>query len=309
MKTYKKQFGLFRSKAVQDEINRLDPQKDHCRIVHLLSGYEFPWDGIRALEVALMRSFCSSSVSRLLHRTGEFRRHGQKRYDDTALLIAEFMQYGYDSERGRAAIDHMNRIHSAYAISNEDYLFVLSTFILEPISWINRYGWRKPSENEKQALFYFFREVGIRMGLRDIPTSLDAFEQFAALYEDRNFAYTETNKHVGDATVKIVKGWMPFFAKPFVFPVLRCFLDAKMLAALGYPPPSPRLSVMVNAAMRVRARVLRYISFMPYPFFFTTQPNRSYPEGYSIEKLGPTKLLQNLKNGGRSKGTSQNPEF
>src|SRR5215218_6112611 len=136
MRTYKKQFGIFRNKAIQQEINRLDPQKDPCRIVHLLAGYEFPWDGVRALEVALMRTFCSPSVSKLLHRTGEFRRHGQKRYDDTALLVAEFMQYGYDSERGRLAIEHINRIHRVYTIANEDYLFVLSTFIFQPIDWI-----------------------------------------------------------------------------------------------------------------------------------------------------------------------------
>ena len=309
MKTYKKRLGLFRCKAVLDEINRLDPQKDHCRIVHLLAGYEFPWDGIRALEVALMRSFCSPSVSRLLHRTGEFRKHGQKRYDDTALLVAEFMQHGYDSEKGRAAIDHMNRIHSDYTISNEDYLFVLSTFILEPIAWICRYGWRTPSDNEKQALFYFFRKVGVRMGLQDIPGSLQEFEQFAARYEERYFVYTESNKFVGDATVNIVKGWVPFFVRPFVLPVIRCFLDPKMLAALGYPPPPQWLLMAVNAGMKIRACVLKYVTFLPYPFFFTTQSNRTYPHGYSIEKLGPTKRIQKLDTGAHRKGTSRNKDL
>ena len=108
MYTYQKRWKLFRNKAVTEEILSLDPQRDHVRIVHLMTGYEFPWDVVRALEVALMRSFCSPSVSHLLNRTGEFRKHGQKRYDDTALLVAEFMQNGYDSERGRQAIGHMN---------------------------------------------------------------------------------------------------------------------------------------------------------------------------------------------------------
>jgi hypothetical protein len=297
METYKKRWGFFRNKAVLDEINRLDPRTDHCRIVHLLAGYEFPWDGIRALEIALMRSFCSPSVSGLLHRTGEFRKHGQKRYDDTALLVAEFMQNGYDSERGRAAITHMNRIHRVYAISNEDYLFVLSTFILEPIAWIERYGWRKPGHNEKQALFYFFREVGVRMGLQNIPGSLEAFRDFANRYENRHFVFTETNKLVGDATVNVVKGWMPFFAKPFVFPVMRCLLDRKMLAALGYPPPAPWLAKLVQMAMRLRSMVLRHLSFMPYPYFFTLQQNRTYPHGYRLEELGPGNLIRKWKAG------------
>jgi len=33
------------------EIESLDPERDHQRIVHLSFGYDFPWDSIRALEV------------------------------------------------------------------------------------------------------------------------------------------------------------------------------------------------------------------------------------------------------------------
>src|SRR6266536_4966272 len=130
MKSYSKHFGFIRNKAIAAEIISLDPVKDHCRIVHLMTGYEFPWDVVRALEVALMRTFCSPCISGLLHRTGEFRKHGQKRYDDTALLVAEFMQNGYDNERGKFAVEHMNKIHRFYKIENDDFLFVLLYFCL-----------------------------------------------------------------------------------------------------------------------------------------------------------------------------------
>ena len=172
MQYYSKLLGFIRNKKVTAEILSLDPVKDHCRIVHLMTGYEFPWDIVRALEVALMETFCSPKVSGLLNRTGEFRRHGQKRYDDTALLVAEFMQNGYDDERGRDAIDHINKIHGFYHIENDEFLFVLSTFIFLPIHWIDAYGWRKTTENERQALFYFFKAVGERMNIKNIPASL-----------------------------------------------------------------------------------------------------------------------------------------
>jgi hypothetical protein len=238
MKGYNKPLGFFRNRRVTAEIKSLDPVKDHCRIVHLMTGYEFPWDVVRALEVARMRTFCSPAVSQLLHRTGEFRKHGQKRYDDTALLVAEFMQNGYDTERGRHAIEHTNKIHGVYKIANEEFLFVLSTFIFLPIQWVNAFGWRKTTLNERQGLFYFFREVGVRMNIRDIPSSLEDFEKFIADYEKKNFIFSETNKQVGNATISIVKGWMPFFAKPFVLPVMKCLLDENMLKALGYSPAS-----------------------------------------------------------------------
>lgn len=295
MKVYSKHLGLFRNKAVTAEIAALDPVKDHCRIVHLMTGYEFPWDGVRALEVALMRTFCSPAISGLLHRTGEFRKHGQKRYDDTALLVAEFMQNGYDSEKGRQAIAHMNRIHGFYEIENDDFLFVLSTFIFLPIQWVDAYGWRKTTKNEREALCNFFRVVGERMNIKNIPVSLTDFEKFVREYEEKKFIFNETNHAVGNATINIVKGWMPFFVKPFVLPVMKCLLDEKMLKALGYSFPPAWLKGVVKGAMGLRALCLRKITFKKYPSFVTTEHNRTYPRGYEIEKLGPENLVKKLQ--------------
>ena len=294
MQHYSKLLGFIRNKKVTAEIVSLDPVKDHCRIVHLMTGYEFPWDIIRALEVALMKTFCSPKVSGLLHRTGEFRRHGQKRYDDTALLVAEFMQNGYDDERGQQAIAHINKIHGFYHIENDEYLFVLSTFVLLPIHWVDAYGWRKTTENERQALFYFFKAVGERMNIKNIPGSLNDLEKFVEEYEKNNFIAVETNHAVGNATVNIVKGWMPFFARPFVLPVMKCLLDKNMLKALGYSAPPSLLKVLVNGAMRVRAFGLRKITFKKYPSFVTIEKNRTYPKGYEIMKLGPENLVKKI---------------
>jgi hypothetical protein len=115
----------------------------------LTSCYEFPWDITRALEVALYRTYCVPSISLLLQKTGESTQHPQKRYDDTALIINEMAASGYDSEQGRVAQRWMNRIHKQYDISNDDYLYVLSVFIYEPVRWLERFGWRKMSEKEK----------------------------------------------------------------------------------------------------------------------------------------------------------------
>ena len=132
-------------------IEELDPKGDHAEIYHLICGYEFPWDMTRALEVALYRTYCVPSISALLDRTGEFYKRTQKRYDDTALIVAEISKWGYNSERGREALRRMNRAHSRFDISNGDYLYVLSTFIYEPIRWIERFGWRRMSKNEKKG--------------------------------------------------------------------------------------------------------------------------------------------------------------
>ena len=79
------------------QIQQLNPITDHSLICRLVAGYEFPWDITRALELAMVKTFCVPSISRLLTRTGEFHHHTQKRYDDTGLLIAEILQWGYDN--------------------------------------------------------------------------------------------------------------------------------------------------------------------------------------------------------------------
>src|ERR1700730_11401385 len=99
-----------------DEILALDPVKDHCRIVYLFTCYEFPFDALRAAEFALFRTFAVPSIAGLLHRTGEFERYAQRRYDDTNLLLSELVEHGYDSERGRAALRNMNQQHNRYPI-------------------------------------------------------------------------------------------------------------------------------------------------------------------------------------------------
>jgi hypothetical protein len=75
-----------------EEIKKLDPLRDHLRIVFLDSAYEFPFDITRALEFALFRTYAVPSIGALLDRTGEFKARPQKRYDDTDLLVSEFYE-------------------------------------------------------------------------------------------------------------------------------------------------------------------------------------------------------------------------
>src|SRR3954463_1836403 len=156
------------------KIATLDPERDHVLIVHYLAGWEFPWDHVRALEMALYRTFAAPTTSAILVGSGEFEQRPQRRYDDTALLMAEIMEWGYDSERGKESLRRINRFHRQYDIANEDFLYVLSTFHFEPIRWVERFGWRKLTENEKHASFYFWREVGRRMNIQNIPATAEA---------------------------------------------------------------------------------------------------------------------------------------
>ena len=159
------------------EIRRLDPVADHSRIVYLDTCFEFPWDTTRSLELALFRTFAVPSVAAVLDSSGEFGRAAQKRYDDTDLILSTIVEAGYDSDEGKRAIRQMNRIHGRFEISNEDFLYVLSSFVFEPIRWNARFGWRPLIEAEKLATFEFWREVGRRMAIKEIPESYAELER------------------------------------------------------------------------------------------------------------------------------------
>ncbi|UFH52616.1 oxygenase MpaB family protein [Spirosoma sp. KNUC1025] len=288
---YTKRFGLFRNSAVQRELRTLDPARDHQRMVYLLTAYEFPFDITRALELALFHTYASPRVSGLLVRTGEFEHHGQKRYDDTSRLIAEFMESGYDSEKGQRAIAHMNHIHGHYRIDNADFLFVLATFVFYPIDWINRYGWRQLTQSEEQALFYFFREVGQRMHLHSLPNTLAELRTFSENYEEKHFRFTESNRRIADATVKIVQGWFPRFLHPLVRPTFSALIQDKLRTAFGYQRPPSWFIAMAEGALWIRKWPLRWLTFKPYPSLIEQTKFRYYPAGPpDIEAVGPAHL-------------------
>lgn len=242
---------------------------------------------VRALEVALLRTFASQSISGLLKRTGQFDKFGQKRYDDTALLIAEFMQWGYDHPRGKAAIERMNFIHGHYDIPNEDYVFVLSTFVLDPIKWMDKFGWRSMSDIEKQGLFYFFIEIGKRMGLHSLPNTLKEMEAQADAYEAKNFKYAPENEQIARATVAVMENWFPPFLRSPILPAVSAMLDEPLRKAFGFPTPPSWVRPFLEGGLKVRANFLRLFNPNQKVSFITTQKNRSYPKGYTIEDLGP----------------------
>ena len=269
------------------EIRRLDPVADHQRIVHLDVCYEFPFDTTRSLELALFRTFAVPSIGALLDSTGEFAVRAQKRYDDTDLILSTIVEHGYDSEAGTRAIRRMNQIHGRFEISNDDFLYVLSSFVYEPIRWNARFGWRRLIEAERLATFHFWREVGRRMAIREIPESYDELERFNAEYERRHFRRTETAQRVGTATRDMFLTWFPGLPKRLGAPAIYALMDEPLLEAFGFPRPSRPARTAVYGALRVRARAVALLPARRRPRLRTERRTRSYGRRYALEELGP----------------------
>jgi dephospho-CoA kinase len=262
-----------------------------------LAGTVFPWDMTRALELALLKTFCVPSISGLLSRSGEFEQRPRKRYDDTGLMVAELLRHGPTSPAGSAVIERMNRIHAAFAIDGRDYLYVLSTFVCEPIRWLRRYGWRCLTAEEEEALFRFWCLVGERMGIAAIPATLAELVAFNQAFETEAFASAPSNRRVADATLAMLLADWPAPLRPGLARVLGALLSAPEAAALGWPVPPTALQRSVLLALRLRSGLAglgQRLQPPPGTRFFSERPTPSYGKTFQLEQLGPPARLEEL---------------
>jgi len=269
------------------EIRRLDPVADHSRVVYLDTCFEFPWDTTRSLELALFRTFAVPSVAAVLDASGEFGRAPQKRYDDTDLILSTIVEAGYGSEEGKRAIRRMNQIHGRVEISNDDFLYVLSSFVFEPIRWNARFGWRPLVETERLATFEFWREVGRRMAIKEIPESYAELEAYNEEYERRHFRRTEQSERVGRATRDMFLAWFPWLPKRLGSRAIYALMDERLLDAFGFPHPPRDLRRAVATSLRARGRVVALLPPRRRPRLRTRRRTRTYGRDWALEALGP----------------------
>jgi len=265
----------------------LDPEIDYLEIVRNLSLHEFTWDVTQSLSFALFRTYAVPSIGRLLHQTQEFEQHCQKRYDDTALLLEAPFVHGFDSPEGRTGVRRINQMHRMYDISNDDLRYVLSTFVVVPKRWIDAYGHRPLTDGELRATVNYYRELGKRMGIRDVPATYDEFMHLMDDYEREHFAYDEGGRRVADATLELMRTFYPRPTRRVLDVFSRALMEPELLAAFRYDDPGPRARRLARAALRARATVLRHTPSRRKPTYFEDLGRmKTYPDGYQLESLG-----------------------
>ena len=262
-----------------------------------LAGRLFPWDTNRALELALLKTFCLPSISALLSSTGEFEQRPRKRYDDTGLMVAELLRLGPDSPGGRAVIQRLNRIHGSYAIRQADYAYVLSGFVAEPIRWMARYGWRPLQAEEQQALFRFWDHVGGLMGINERPHSLQALMALNERVEAELFRSAASNQRVAEATLAMLLSPWPAPLRPALAAGMRGLLEPGVLRSLHWRAAPGWLGSALRGCLRGRSRLLalRHRLWPPHrQRFYSERPTPSYGQRFALDQLGPPPLLERL---------------
>jgi hypothetical protein len=271
----------------QRRIEQLDPEVEFGEIYRIMATHEFPWDMTQSLGLALYRSYAVPSIGGLLAATGEFERRTHKRYADTGLILDAIVEHGFGNGTGRAAIRRMNQMHGSYAISNDDTRYVLSTFVVIPMRWLDRFGWRPMTEHERVASANYYRELGRHMNIKDAPATHREFATHLDAYEREHFAYSPGGRAVSDATLTLLAGFHPRPLRPLLRRSTLALLDAPLREAFRYPDPGTMTRALTVAALRARAVIERRLPPRRKPRYVRQLREFAiYPHGYSVDELG-----------------------
>jgi uncharacterized protein (DUF2236 family) len=180
----------------------------------------------------------------------------------------------------------MNWIHRPYRISNEDLLYVLATFIVVPVRWIERYGWRDLAPGEISAAVRYYRTVGRLMGIRELPATYPEFAGYLDAYERDNHSFADANRRLAVALIEVIGSSAPRLARPLVRRCVTAALGSPLRRALGLPESPALARAGVHAALRLRAALVRLVPSLRHA---GRNPRRlrTYPHGYALSELGP----------------------
>jgi hypothetical protein len=189
-------------------------------IIHnSLIEYEFPTTISSATFFALFKAYGIPSISSLLCQTGQFSSLAtvDKRNVDTSCLLLEAVLNEPGSPRAFEAIARINYLHSGYLqngkITEQDMLYTISLFALEPSRWVKKYEWRDLTSEELCAIGTIWKQLGEALGVKydllagsrngwkDGLEWLEELDQWSLEYQEAKMVPAVSNKTVADAQI------------------------------------------------------------------------------------------------------------
>jgi hypothetical protein len=267
-------FRFHRLKSILSKYNHVQLDYRQAQNIVLVSAtFDMPYIMATSLSFALFRTYGIPTIAHLLVQTNQLAQLNiaGRRAEDTVVLLSECLLHELDSYRARMSIARINYLHSLYRnrISNDDMVYTLSLFILEPIRWIKKYEWRTLSSIEEQARFFYYKELGIRMGIKNIPLTLIDFEKWSNNYEVKNMIYSKDNQICGEATLALMITQFPKCMQNIVRKALLSLIDERLRLSMGFEKAPIWMKYLTRFLFYIRAFLLCYC----------TLP-RIYPDDY-----------------------------
>ncbi|KAK7019000.1 hypothetical protein R3P38DRAFT_2980088 [Favolaschia claudopus] len=139
--------------------------------------------------------------------------------------------------RSSLAIARMNWIHSHYKISNDDLLYTMSVFIFQTTDMMRRCDWRAVSPEESECFFILWTEIGQRMGIQDIPPTVDTLREWSLNYEAEHMVPSEASRQLAQLALKHISRRVPNMPglRRLVSALFICLMDEPLRIAMMLP--------------------------------------------------------------------------
>lgn len=173
-----------------------------------------------------------------------------KRAADTGVILTEVVLHRPSDPRSLDGIARMNYLHGLYRksgkISDEDMLYTLSLFALEPIRWTKQFEWREVNFVERAAMGTYWRYMGDAMeiplasldsaktGWSDGLHFLEDLEKWSLAYESKFMVPAETNRTVAKGTIDIGLFNVPKIFHGIALPFVAALLQAHLRRAMMF---------------------------------------------------------------------------
>lgn len=219
-------------------------------IQNQLVEYEFPKVFSTSVFFALFKTYGILSISQLLLATGQLAttETASKRAADTGIILTEVILNRPESSRTIDGIARMNYLHGLYRrsgkISDNDMLYTLSLFALEPLRWVDRFEWRRITRIERCATGAYWQYMGDCMeisfsalpsfatGWKDGTQFLAELEIWSISYEIQHMIPSESNCVLAQDTLDIASFNLPVFIRPTAQQFALAVLDSRLRKAM-----------------------------------------------------------------------------
>ncbi|KAL8774490.1 MAG: hypothetical protein Q9209_000863 [Squamulea sp. 1 TL-2023] len=263
-------------------------------IHEILVTLEFPSTIATATIFALFKTYGIPSISSLLVKTKQL--NGPplvrtKRYADTGALLLEAVLQEPGSKRSVEAIARINYLHDRHrskgAISDEDMLFTLSLFALEPMRWVQKHEWRELDDMEVCAIGTHWKYLGdalkvpyellpgYKTGWKDALEWMAELDDWSRAYEVRFMVPAKSSQEVAEATLEVVLYKMPKSLHGLARNIYAAAMETRLREAMLISPLPPIYMRTFSIICVIRKFTLRHLSlprFIPLTRIPTPSP-------------------------------------
>lgn len=246
------------------ELATLDPVRDARRYAQITFETRFgqPMFIHALFSAAFAFNMGDPKIAAVLYRdgSGTIIKHTRQRNFETLVFFGLIYQHGDDAE-GQKIIAKMSNIHKHFNISNDLFLYTLSTLACLPRRISDRFaGEHGLTKDELESQFQLWRRVGELMGIKDIPASQDAFLAWMIDYERRHFSPTPAATMVIAALAQEwAEYWYPKPLQAWGEGLFYALIDPELRTQLNLREPSEAQTLAAKVAVRSFIRGVRLL--------------------------------------------------